>query len=103
VYFLRDQRTEFDTERDEEEEPVEQDNTVRISEASMFQPLYPEDDPKRYYCQNTRPESKVARPYIGIVQDLESELDSNICSYDNYESLKKSISTFTKKVNKPTE
>jgi hypothetical protein len=47
VYFLRNQGTELDTERDDEKQPIEEDDPIGISEAGMFQPLYPEDDPKR--------------------------------------------------------
>jgi hypothetical protein len=68
----------------------------------MFQPLYPKYEPERQYCQESRPESKVARPYIGIVQDLECELDSKICSYDYNESLNGSkLAHIGREVNKP--
>jgi len=71
---LRNQGAQFDAECYDEEEPVEKDDAVRVSQSRMLEPLDFEYDAQGEDCENTGPEADIAGPYVGVADNLDDQL-----------------------------
>jgi hypothetical protein len=68
---LRDQRPKLDGKRNQEEQPVEQDDAVGVPESRVFEPLDGKDDKERDNCSSGGVDPEVAVPNIPVADDLE--------------------------------
>jgi hypothetical protein len=75
VELLRYQRAKLDTIRDEEEQPIEQDDSVGIARAPMFNVLDVEDNEEGNDRNGGGPEAEIPGPDACEVFDLEGSLN----------------------------
>ena len=74
VGLLRDERLQFDTISNDKEEPVEQDDSVRLSAAPMLIILYGKYHTQRPECQDGGPESEVGKESLGLSLSMQRGL-----------------------------
>jgi hypothetical protein len=70
VKVLRDERAKFDGVCEEEEQPVEEDDAVRVAGPPVLDVLDVEDYAERYKGEDGGPEAEVTEPYVFVVFDL---------------------------------
>lgn len=86
--MLRDERAKFDGEGDQEEEPVEQDDAIGVSEARVLEPLDREDDEEREDRSRRCPDTKITQPNILVANYLECELCRDITDDEGQQGLR---------------
>lgn len=77
VELLGDQGPELDGECDEQKQPEEQGDAVRVSLAAVLQPLNSKDDAECDDRAESSPYSEVAKPDTGVVDDLDNQLHND--------------------------
>lgn len=87
IQLLGDERPELDGQGYQEQEPVEQDDPVGVSEARMLEPLYREDDEKGQDGGGRGPDAEIEEPNVPVVADLYPELDGNIGNDEDQQCL----------------
>jgi len=78
VELLGDERSELDSEGDQEEQPVEESDTVGIAEARILEPLDGEDDSEGRDGRGGSPDSKIAEPDAWVANNLNGKLQDEI-------------------------
>lgn len=78
VDLLGDKRSQLDSQSDEQEQPVEEDNPVRVTQPRVFEPLYRKYYGKGRYSEGSRPYPEVAEPYVRVADDLDDELGDEV-------------------------
>ena len=80
VQLLGNERTKLHTIGDEEEQPVNEDDTVGIARAPVLNVLNVEDDEERRDGGGGGPEAEVSRPNASKVLNLEGGLNGGCCN-----------------------
>jgi hypothetical protein len=79
VELLGDERAKLHTVCDEKEQPVEEDYTIGVARAPVFDVLDIEDDDERNYVDGGGPKAEIPSPDACEILDLEGCLYSS-CS-----------------------
>ena len=87
VDLLGYETAKLNTVRDEQEQPVEKHDAIRVPQTIMLEPLDGKNNTQGQDCKKVAPEAEIACPDIGVVEDLEDELNGDGCCDCDYEDL----------------
>lgn len=92
VELLRYERAKLDTICDEKEQPINEDDSVGIARAPMFNVLDVEDEEERYERNGGGPEAEIPGPDACEVFDLKGSLNGGRGDERSENSLMSAIS-----------